>query len=471
MEQVNEIIYNICQHYESINTIIIFDDLIEYISEWIKLKYPNIKHNKDFLSTIVNNFIKPIYIVDTYNIYNIPNFFTCEERDNFYDYYMHNVQVPEEYKKIWNRYNYLANIPQPVQRSPEWFLMRNDMITASSGACVLGENKYEKPDKVLLEKIGHGEKFGENKFVHHGKKYEKIATMIYEHIYNIKVGEFGLIPHQESETTKKISYLGASPDGICTNLSLDGNFSDMVGTMLEIKCPYSREIQTKGIEDGEICPHYYWIQVQLQLECCDLERCDFWQCNIKEYNNFEEIDNDFSNTYTENQNENMIFSNNLKRGMILQFLPKNHVLDKYEKLEWFSKYIYPSHLDMTLDDYNKWVKYMINNYQKHYPELVDKYYFDKVLYWKLESSHNLIIRRDKEWFNINLLKLKNFWDKVELYRNNEDEKQKYINRVLKPKKTYTNTNTIESIDITVSERNSRDSSLKAGNTNVYNFIN
>ena len=60
MEQVNEIIYNICQHYESINTIIIFDDLIEYISEWIKLKYPNIKHNKDFLSTIVNNFIKPI---------------------------------------------------------------------------------------------------------------------------------------------------------------------------------------------------------------------------------------------------------------------------------------------------------------------------------------------------------------------------------------------------------------------------
>jgi len=325
MEQVNEIIYNICQHYESINTIIVFDDLIEYISEWMKLKYPIIKHNKDFLSTIVNNFIKHIYIVDTYNTYNIPNFLTCEERDNFYNYYMHNIQVPEEYKKIWDRYNYLANVPQPVQRSPEWFSMRNDMITASSGACVLGENKYEKPDKVLLEKIGHGEKFGENKFVHHGKKYEKIATMIYEHIYNIKVGEFGLIPHQESETTSKISYLGASPDGICTNLSLDGEFSNMVGTMLEIKCPYSREIQTQGIEDGEICPHYYWIQVQLQLECCDLERCDFWQCNIKEYSNFEEIDKDFSNTYTENQNENILFSNNLKRGMILQFLPKNHI--------------------------------------------------------------------------------------------------------------------------------------------------
>ena len=461
MEEVNEIIYNICQHYESINTIIIYDDLIEYISEWIKLKYPNIKHNKDFLSTIVKNFIKPIYIVDTYNTYNIPNFLTCEERDNFYEYYMHNIQVPEKYIKIWDRYNYLANIPQPVQRSPEWFLMRNDMITASSGACVLGVNKYEKPDKVLLEKIGHGEKFGENKFVHHGKKYEKIATMIYEHIYNIKVGEFGLIPHQESETTQKISYLGASPDGICTNLSLDGNFSDMVGTMLEIKCPYSREIQTKGIENGEICPHYYWIQVQLQLECCDLERCDFWQCNIKEYNNFEEIDNDFSNTYTENQNENILFSNNLKRGMILQFLPKNHILDKYEKLEWFSKYIYPSQLDMTLDDYNKWYNYIVNNYQKHYPELVEKYYFDKILYWKLESSHNLIIKRDKEWFNNNLPKLKDFWDKVELYRNNEDEKQKYLNKILKPKKTYSCANSVSSTSSTVS---------KGDSTNAYNFI-
>lgn len=461
MEEVNEIIYNICQHYESINTIIIYDDLIEYISEWIKLKYPNIKHNKDFLSTIVKNFIKPIYIVDTYNTYNIPNFLTCEERDNFYEYYMHNIQVPEKYIKIWDRYNYLANIPQPVQRSPEWFLMRNDMITASSGACVLGVNKYEKPDKVLLEKIGHGEKFGENKFVHHGKKYEKIAQMIYEGIYNVKIGEFGLIPHQESETTSKISFLGASPDGICTSTTLDGNFSDMVGTMLEIKCPYSREIQTKGIENGEICPHYYWIQVQLQLECCDLERCDFWQCNIKEYNNFEEIDNDFSNTYTENQNENILFSNNLKRGMILQFLPKNHILDKYEKLEWFSKYIYPSQLDMTLDDYNKWYNYIVNNYQKHYPELVEKYYFDKILYWKLESSHNLIIKRDKEWFNNNLPKLKDFWDKVELYRNNEDEKQKYLNKILKPKKTYSCANSVSSTSSTVS---------KGDSTNAYNFI-
>jgi len=98
---------------------------------------------------------------------------------------------------------------------------------------------------------------------------------------------------------------------------------------------------------------------------------------------------------------------------------------------------------------------MINNYQKHYPELVENYYFDKVLYWKLESSHNFKIKRDKEWFNISLPKFKDFWDRVELYRNNEDEKQKYLNRVLKPKKTYSSANSVSS----------------TGSSNVYNFIN
>ena len=440
MEEVNNIIYDICKNYNSIDTIINYNDLIEYISEWLNLKYPNIKYNKEFILSIIKNFTKPIYIVDKYINPIIPQFITCEERDNYYDFYMHYVKVPEEYKKVWDRYNYLATIPQPVQRSPEWFALRNDMITASSGACVIGESKYEKPDKVLLEKIGHGEKFGENKFVHHGKKYEKIATMIYEHIYNVKVGEFGLIPHQPSEISKAITFLGASPDGICTNSTLDGKFSNMVGTMLEIKCPLTRVIQTNGEEDGEICPHYYWIQVQLQLECCDLTYCDFWQCNIKEYESFE--DNNFSDSYTENQNEKIKFSDNFKRGLILQFLPKNHVLEKYDKIEWYGKYIYPPNLDMSIEDYNKWSNYMINNFQKYYPELINNYYFDKILYWKLESSHNYKIKRDKKWFDNSLPKFKDFWDKVVLYRNNEEEKNNYLNKNTKLKKLYTSTSTV-----------------------------
>ena len=64
---------------------------------------------------------------------------------------------------------------------------------------------------------------------------------------------------------------------------MENNFSDMVGRMLEIKCPLTRKIKTSGEVDGEICPHYYYCQVQQQLECCDLEYCDFWQCSLQEF--------------------------------------------------------------------------------------------------------------------------------------------------------------------------------------------
>ena len=57
--------------------------------------------------------------------------------------------------------------------------------------------------------------------------------------------------------------------------------------MLEIKCPKSRPITG-------IIPPVYFGQVQGQLEVCDLEYCDFLECELREYNNqkefFEDVD-------------------------------------------------------------------------------------------------------------------------------------------------------------------------------------
>ena len=112
---------------------------------------------------------------------------------------------------------------------------------------------------------------------------------MYEHIYNVKVTEFGCLP------SEKYKFLGASPDGICSAHTLDGKFSDKLGTMLEIKCPFKRPIKHGGEINGEICPNYYFWQIQQQLQCCNLYKCDFWQCNIAEYNSREEylMDTDF----------------------------------------------------------------------------------------------------------------------------------------------------------------------------------
>ena len=116
----------------------------------------------------------------------------------------------------------MRNIPQPEQRTEEWFKMREDMLTASTAAQIIGKNPYpkQKPEDLIIEKV-FGKEFIDNEYVHHGKKYEEIATMIYENIYNIKVNEYGLIPHPD------YNFLGASPDGIATYKTLDNKFSNI----------------------------------------------------------------------------------------------------------------------------------------------------------------------------------------------------------------------------------------------------
>ena len=108
--------------------------------------------------------------------------------------------------------------------------------------------------------------------------------------------------------------------------------------MLEIKCPYTREI--KGIP-----PIYYWYQMQQQLKVCKLNECDFLECNIKEYNSWYEFENDnYNGDYTKN-------SMNLEKGVIIEYLNVN------EEDPWnIYGYIYPPKLDMTINEIYDWHK-------------------------------------------------------------------------------------------------------------------
>ena len=57
--------------------------------------------------------------------------------------------------------------------------------------------------------------------------------------------------------------------------------------MLEIKCPPKRKFSQKSA-----IPKGYWYQMQSQLECTDLEECDFLQVKFKEYTNEIEFEAD-----------------------------------------------------------------------------------------------------------------------------------------------------------------------------------
>ena len=330
------------------------------------------------------------------------------------------IVVPDEYIKYEKQIEKLKAIPQYEQRSKEWFEYRYNRITASDTATAINMNPYECIESFILKKCTKAKPF-DNENMFFGKKYEPIATMLYEHIFNVKVDEYGALP------SPIYNFLGASPDGICSKSTLDNKFSPKIGTMLEIKCPSKRPIKTTGEIIGGICPYYYYCQVQQQLECCELDNCDFWQCYLTEYIDREEfIKDDCKNskiTVTENNDEKILtIDKNIKKGAILEFYPKNFQEEFIgDKIEWKSKHIYPTRLDMSIEEYNEFILNTLDTYKTTNKDIYDNYIFNRVIYWKINKAHNVTIPRDKVFLDNVIPMLKETWDKVLYYRENRDE--------------------------------------------------
>ena len=156
----------------------------------------------------------------------------------------------------------LKQTPQLIQRSPEWFQFRNDHITASALSKIVGMKMGRSLSQIISDKCGVKSPFLKNAAIMHGVIYEDVAVALYEQRNQTKVHDFGCVPHKEH------SFLAASPDGISEQ-----------GIALEIKCPKSRKIK-------ENIPDYYWTQVQLQMEVLELDRCDFLEVKLTDWQLF-----------------------------------------------------------------------------------------------------------------------------------------------------------------------------------------
>ena len=80
-----------------------------------------------------------------------------------------------------------------------------------------------------------------------------------------------------------------------------------------------------------------------------------------------------------------------------------------------------------------------------YPDIIKDYSFNKVIYWKLEQSHNQPIERDKKLFASILPILKQTWEKVKYYREHLDELPK-LKQIIEKRKKYIRTDTEFKID-------------------------
>ena len=344
---------------------------------------------------INNNIVE--YIYDLYmQLYNQKNtdqvlLNTIKQRVNQINTYRNNL------------YTLLAQ-PQVAQRSPEWYELRKNRLTASAVAQAIGKGKFASKADLLKDKAFPelAKPFDSHSCppLRHGIILEDMSARCYsQRLNNIKIHNFGMIPHPT------INCFGASPDGI-----------NELGIMVEIKTPYRRRV------DGNI-PYEYMVQMQGQMAVCALNECDFVDAEI--YFNYKCIEDYI--------NEN---SNNIDHGVIVEYI---------DDTDTNKQYLYsPEYL--TVHECLKWAEDMRNSKFKNKHCLL--------LPWKLNK---IMIKRvyfnEEVWCEL-IPQIEDFWKEVITLRNaGVDALPKKINKyiskktlVLDPTKIPTKVSTAQFID-------------------------
>jgi len=362
-------------------------DIAEYIESndilsIITLNYENPEFINSIIEEIYKNICDGYLLLDPVKYSNKNDIITAHFysiKINITNYVYNYINKYKKYKSNLEKLNNLQKIILPKQRSVEWFEMRKGVLTASSLAAALGDDYFKPIDVLILSKIEPEKPFETNPITEWGVKYEDIATKFYESLNNIKIIEFGMIPHP------KFPIFGASPDGICGDGSIE-----LTGRMLEIKCPPKRKF-TKTV------PKPYWIQMQGQMECCDLDTCDFFQVKLNDYDSFEDYEKD----HTVN-NEPGKTKHELPKGVTVTY--SEMFSDKYI---YFYPILYQTneYYKTWVEDKKTWIK--DNNFE-----------FVEAKWWMIERYECTLVHRDKGWWNDQMAKIIEFWEKVEYYKKN-----------------------------------------------------
>jgi putative phage-type endonuclease len=271
----------------------------------------------------------------------------------------------EYYTKI---IEYLRSRPQPPQRTDAWYKFRHNLITASNAykafesQSSINQLIYEKCQPLKSAETDSLSFVNVKSPFHWGQKYEPVSVLLYEQMFKTKIEDFGCIRHD------KYYFIGASPDGINVDPS-----SPLYGRMLEIKNVVSREIT--GIPKKE-----YATQMQLQMEVCNLDECDFLETKFVEFESETEFYNDVSDTKA--------------KGVIVYFVRDGKPFYVYKPLHIVSR-----------GDIESWEQEMMEKYS----DLV----WIQNIYWRLDVLSCILVKRDKFWFESHIGQLEKVWKIIE----------------------------------------------------------
>jgi len=262
---------------------------------------------------------------------------------------------------------HLKNIPQPQQKTPEWYEFRQQHITASNAWKAFGTqaNKnqliYEKCKPLSTHR--HSPTFNENAMTW-GHKYEPLTRLIYENKHDTLIDDFGCIEHP------KYPFLAASPDGIVVGKN---NF----GRMIEIKNVVSRVID--GIPKKD-----YYTQTLLQMEVCDLPEVDFVETKFTEYDGYD--------CFLQDSNESLFMSKDDKmKGCIMEFVKDEEYIYIYMPFSITTEQELNEWLDLNMTQTSNWIK---------------------TIYWKLDTYSCVLIKKNPVWFEYAIPHLQDIWNTI-----------------------------------------------------------
>ena len=151
--------------------------------------------------------------------------------------------------------------------------------------------------------------------------------------------------------------------------------------------------------------------MQLQMEVCDLDECDFLETKFTEYTDY--------NSYKNDTTDKM-------KGIIIYFHTKDGK----------PFYVYKPLTIVEETDVTKWEDDTLSLYQS------DKYNYTymKFIYWKLDVFSCVLVLRNKDWFKNNIPQLEKVWKIIEQERVTGYEHRAPVKKVKKElEKSFTST--------------------------------
>ena len=155
INKIKNIIYNFKNEnnldYNELRFMVNIDKIRIMINNLIIETYPNVS-----MSEIDNNYNEKNYII-AYLQFMRP----------------HTEEIIQNIKRM-------DEVPTVVQRTPEWFAQRNEVLSASSIYKVLGS--VNSKNELIYEKIGIKKEFMSSPATTHGTIFEEVSQTLYEHV-------------------------------------------------------------------------------------------------------------------------------------------------------------------------------------------------------------------------------------------------------------------------------------------------